>query len=110
MRLLQLRPDGFNRQSTPKDFVALFVRHPPQKRRKFGLIGDRPSIRSTIIVNGKNFISVNAMRSGGPGAAIAHLLMLEIPTDPKRQRMTLTSFETAGSTRCLFCIHAWTNG
>ena len=53
--------------------VAQLVKHPLLKRTKFGLTVDRLSSPRIIAANGKNFITVNVERLGGPGAAIVRL-------------------------------------
>lgn len=97
MRLLQFRPNGLNRQSTLKYFVALAVMQPPQRLKTSGLIGDRLFIRSIIAASGKNFINVNVIPFGGPGAAIALLATSERRLPPSHSRKIGIYFESASS-------------
>lgn len=64
-------PIGLIMPFIPLIFIVPSVEKPLAKHKEFGLIGDRLLWRKIIAVNGKNFISVNAVRAGGDGAAIA---------------------------------------
>ena len=55
----------------PLIFIVPTVEKLLVKQKKFGLIGDRLLWPKIIAVNGKNFISVNVVKAGGDGAAIA---------------------------------------
>jgi hypothetical protein len=58
--------------------AALAVICPPIKLNLCGLTADRPYIQTTIAVNGRSFINVNAIAFGGRGVAIAHPASLPI--------------------------------
>ena len=66
---------GQRQQFMGYNFVALAVVLVPINPKKLGLIDGPPLSQKTMAEGGKNFISANVDKHGGPGVAIApHLI------------------------------------
>jgi hypothetical protein len=71
MHLIWFLLSGRSQPFMPESLVVRIVDRPLLKRNKSGLIVDRLSLRKITDASGKNFTSVNVVRFGGHGAAIA---------------------------------------
>jgi hypothetical protein len=59
-------------------FIAPNVDRIPSRRRRFGLIADRPYMVTIAARNGKSFTSANVVQHGGLGVAIARPMNMPI--------------------------------
>lgn len=67
------RPTGLNPRFTPENLAARLAAPPLLKPTESGLTADRLFSPKITAANGKSFTNVNAVRSGGHGAAIVLL-------------------------------------
>jgi hypothetical protein len=64
-------PNGSKMQPTPWAFAVPLAKKPPSTQNALGSTAMPQLLIHYTVVAGKNFMNVNAVRSGGPGAAIA---------------------------------------
>ena len=67
----------------PMSFVAQPVMQKPVRPREYGSIATLRCIPLTKNGNGKSFITVNVVKHGGPGVAIAPLPILVSKKNPE---------------------------